>query len=396
MLLKATNKIKSGIEENLKIEEIESNLHELIEKINTSKKAQEETLAPINISEFMGHVEPVINWIVGDLIVEGSVILLVAKPKIGKSILAVNIALAVAQGHEIFEKKTTRGRTLYIALEDRERLIQSRLWNMLGKPEEIGFDIYCGDISINKPRFRDHLKETIRENDYKLVVIDPLIQAYSGSDENNPNEMAKVLGFVREIAQETNTSIVVVHHSRKSQGEGGDVIRGSSAIWGAVDGAIILKSLQYDDDIKKVSMEAILRDAESGEKAVISLDDSLIWKLEGTFEEFKVKSTSEKILEYLEDGEATISEISKGIEVNYDTVKKALYRLDGQVKSRTLGNNRNAGKKYFLSHDMSHENVPREKVIDIEDLPKLFDSHGNESNKSPEEDTLSQKKLFIS
>ncbi len=48
----------------------------------------------------------------------------------------------------------------------------------------------------------------------------------------------------------------------------------------------------------------------------------------------------------------------------------------GEVNRRPLGKNRNSGYIYFLSHDMSHENVPREKVIDIEELPKLFDSHG--------------------
>jgi len=290
---------------------------------------------PINIKNFMGHQEPEINWIVEDFIVEGALVLLVAKPKVGKSILALNFALAVANGETIFKKKTIKGKTLYIALEDREKLVQSRLWNILGNPEDIGLDIYCGDISLDKENCRTEIKQRILTNKYKLVVIDPLIEAYRGSDENNPNEMAKLLSYVRELAQTTNTSILLVHHARKSDGIGGDIIRGSSAIWGGVDGSIILSPLQSEDNLKRVTMEAILRDAESGEKAVISLNDTLKWQLEGTFEEFQVKSTVEKIKEYLKEGQATIKEVSTGTGVNYDTVKKSLQRMckTGEVNS---------------------------------------------------------------
>ena len=72
------------------------------------------------------------------------------------------------------------------------------------------------------------------------------------------------------------------------------------------------------------------------------------------------------------EGEATIREISNGIGIGYETVKKALQRMDKDIGRRPLGTNRNSGHKYFLSLGMSQENVPREKVIDIEDLDKLF------------------------
>ena len=89
--------------------------------------------------------------------------------------------------------------------------------------------------------------------------------------------MSELLSYVRKLAQETNTSILLVHHARKSDGEGGDNTRGSSAILGGVDGLISLKTFQSEDNVKRVTMEALLRDAESGEKAVISLDGSLRW-----------------------------------------------------------------------------------------------------------------------
>jgi len=353
-------------------------LNNIIESVYKDQTKEGYSFKPTNIANFMGKQAPIINWIVDGLIVEGAVVLLVAKPKVGKSILALNFALAVSRGEPIFNKNTNKGKALYIALEDRERLVQSRLWNILGKPNELGLDIFCGDISLDKENFREKIKQSILSNDYKLVVIDPLIEAYRGADENNPNEMAKLLSFVREIAQGTNASILLVHHARKSEGDGGDIIRGSSAIWSGVDGSIILKPFPSDDNFKRVSMEAILRDAESGEKAIIKLNDSLSWELEGLFEEYEIKSTSEKIKEYLEEGEATIKEVSIGINVYHETVRKSLQRMyvAGDVNRRPLGTNRNSGHKYFLSHGMSHENVPREKVIDIEDLDKLFDSHG--------------------
>ena len=74
---------------------------------------------------------PPINWIVKELLPEGLAIL-AGRPKLGKSWMALNIALAVANGNNalgFFE--TVKYKVLYIALEDNYLRIQSRMNNIL-------------------------------------------------------------------------------------------------------------------------------------------------------------------------------------------------------------------------------------------------------------------------
>ncbi|HEX3036114.1 MAG TPA: AAA family ATPase, partial [Thermodesulfobacteriota bacterium] len=361
-------------------------------RYENNQKEDTINFSPVRLKEFMGTEAPKIDWIVDQLIVEEGVILGIGKPKIGKSILGLNIALSVAQGKPVLRKQTKQGKTLYMALEDRPKLVKSRLWKRLEKAQELNIDIHCGAISLDSKKHRDVIKDRIKREGYILVVLDPLIEVYRKADENNSNDMVQVLRWIREIAQDCGCAFFVIHHARKSDGIGGDIIRGTSAIFGAVDGAIILRDISKESG-KQISIETILRDADTGEKTVAKLDSSLQWELEGSYEEFTVQNTSEKIEEFLKDGEASISQISQGIGESYDTVKKALQRLEEKdiVKSRLKGNNRKAGKIYSLSLEVSQESVPREKVNDINKLDVKNGSLGTTKKVSQENVTLSQE-----
>ncbi len=63
--------------------------------------------------------------------------LLAGPPKIGKSWLALNIAISVATGTKAFGHfETVKGMVLYLAYEDSERRLNQRL-NMIIKSKEI-------------------------------------------------------------------------------------------------------------------------------------------------------------------------------------------------------------------------------------------------------------------
>lgn len=68
---------------------------------------------------------PPVNWAVPDLIPEG-VTILSGKPKIGKSWLMLNIAIAVASGGMALGKtKCEQGKVLYAANEDNQRRLKN-------------------------------------------------------------------------------------------------------------------------------------------------------------------------------------------------------------------------------------------------------------------------------
>jgi hypothetical protein len=69
---------------------------------------------------------PAIRWVIEDL-VPGGLAILAAKPKLGKSWLMLDTAVAVAQGGEVLGKTTAKGDVLYSALEDSLRRLKDRM-----------------------------------------------------------------------------------------------------------------------------------------------------------------------------------------------------------------------------------------------------------------------------
>src|SRR5205807_3358146 len=72
-----------------------------------------------------------VRWTIPEILPEG-LTLLAGKPKLGKSWLALSVALAVAAGGFALGKQpVTQGGVLYLALEDNERRLQSRARQLL-------------------------------------------------------------------------------------------------------------------------------------------------------------------------------------------------------------------------------------------------------------------------
>ncbi len=77
-------------------------------------------------AELQGREFPPIQWIVPDILPEG-LTLLAGKPKLGKSWLALDFAVAVAAGGSVLGRECEPGPVLYLALEDNPRRLQRRL-----------------------------------------------------------------------------------------------------------------------------------------------------------------------------------------------------------------------------------------------------------------------------
>src|SRR5690606_17761005 len=96
----------------------------------------ERTLSGIECAvDFVKRPFPPVQWMIPNLLPEG-LTMLAAKPKIGKSFLALNIAQAIACGGKALSKiDVEQGRVLYINVDSSEREFQKRVRNMLlGEP----------------------------------------------------------------------------------------------------------------------------------------------------------------------------------------------------------------------------------------------------------------------
>ena len=86
------------------------------------------------------------NFVVDTLISQGLHIL-AGSPKVGKSWLALWLAVTVAKGEPVWNMTTKQGTTLYLCLEDSVLRIQNRLFEITeDAPDSVHFCTECAHI----------------------------------------------------------------------------------------------------------------------------------------------------------------------------------------------------------------------------------------------------------
>jgi hypothetical protein len=118
-------------------------------------------------------------------------------------------------------------KALLYELEMPRGLTEAALTAHGADPDEVGVVFWVTQDPIGD--LRDDI-EALRP---EAVVIDSL-QAFVrplGVSTNENDEMDPVVGEIADIAHETGTAILLIHHARKADGQ----YRGASAIGGAVD-----------------------------------------------------------------------------------------------------------------------------------------------------------------
>jgi hypothetical protein len=150
---------------------------------------------------------------------EGTCILS-AKPKLGKSWLALGMCLAVANGEDFLGYKTKKCSTLYLDLETSESLQQKRLRKALhGEPVPKNFYLDTETNSLENGfivQIEAYLKE---DPEIGLVVIDvfQIIRSPSKSTKETEYEHAyRDITPLNELAQKHHISIILVCHDRKA------------------------------------------------------------------------------------------------------------------------------------------------------------------------------------
>lgn len=280
----------------------------------------------LELPEFMqGDTE--VTWLVDKLIPEQSLTVLAAKPKCGKSILSLNLALSLRLGLPFIGREVKQTKTLIIQLEDPPVLLRNRLSNMYENIDTLDGIYVRAGLPMSPEDWEESLK-FITDNQIGLCIIDPLIFAIRGN-EQDATAMSTVLRQLRETIQLTGCSVLLVHHHRKGGGDHGDAIRGSSAILGAVD--IALELFREDEESLTATLKTTSR-FEAVPDEVLTLDvNKLIWQSQGSAGDYKSNKKQDSILRALEDGEQTIEDIEESLDLaapNFRKELKELVRLD--------------------------------------------------------------------
>ncbi|MGH7961900.1 MAG: AAA family ATPase [Candidatus Binatia bacterium] len=209
-----------------------------LEDLPTAPQARQNRLTLTRLGDLLNEPEETVSWLVDGLLPAGGFSLLVAKPKAGKSTLARNLALAVAQqGRDFFSRTVQYGPVVYLALEEKRAEVRKHFRDMGATGAE---DIYIFAASAPTDALQQ-IRAVAEEKKPALIIIDPLFKLTRVKDSNDYAQVTAALEPLLVLARETGAHVLCVHHAGKGDREGGDAILGSTAIFAAVDTALIMK-----------------------------------------------------------------------------------------------------------------------------------------------------------
>ena len=188
------------------------------------------------------------------ILVEGTCILS-AKPKLGKSWLALGMCLAVANGEDFMGYKTRKCSTLYLDLETSEQLQQKRLKKMLKGAKPPGKFYLETETDTIENGFVEQIENYLQQDpDIGVVVIDvfQIIRSTAKSAKETEYEHAyRDITPLNELAQKYHISIILVCHDRKAVDPDDPFsnILGSTGLQGAATQMMVMFRRRKDEPI---------------------------------------------------------------------------------------------------------------------------------------------------
>jgi hypothetical protein len=184
------------------------------------------------------------EWIVEPLLAKRRLVALYSAPKVGKSLLMLELAASMASGQPVLGNLATEPiRTLYIDFENDPRGdIRERLRSMDFGPEQLDNLCYLSYPTLAKldtAQGAQQLMAAVEEYDCQVVVIDTVSRSVQGDENENDTWLA----FYRHtglLMKQKEIAMIRLDHSGKDESKGQ---RGGSAKSGDVDAVWKMKKI---------------------------------------------------------------------------------------------------------------------------------------------------------
>lgn len=220
-----------------------SKIHSLIENtiLEVSSYIAKKTAASVAFK----HEALETEFLIERILPFGGVCILAGHPKVGKSWLALNFAVGIQLSEEVFGELQTKQVGVFLcSLEDNRQRLKSRYLKVSGgRLTPNGLFVK----TLSKPLDQDGLEELKKElessPEIKLLILDPFekVRPQEQKGQNIYRADYKDIGLLKELAEEYEITVLLVHHLRKNA-SGSSVfdLNGSMGLSGAVDTIMIL------------------------------------------------------------------------------------------------------------------------------------------------------------
>lgn len=205
--------------------------------MNTQQTGDDDIgMRPISIADVLSRLEPPHEFIWGGYVPAQAATLLSAHGGIGKSSLALQLAMHVSMGLEFLGQRTVQAQTLYFSAEDSGEVIRRRVAAMCNthqiEPATLAKNLHILDatdaaiLAAEDPKLRrlqltshyEDLHRYIEANNIRFLVIDNSSDTYAG----NNLDRTQVTQFVRSLARlvrKRKGAVLILGHLPKVAGK---------------------------------------------------------------------------------------------------------------------------------------------------------------------------------
>lgn len=304
-------------------EKFETRLREALvkgrKKIERPKAPVREDFSVMTMSEYLCSRGSVTHWLVEGLITLGGSMLVGAKKKVGKSILALNLARCVARGEAFLGRRVKQGGVLYVSLDEPKQITDHRT-EVLGFREDDPILMYASRrIPADWGGWIAHLAQAHQP---ALVIVDTFAKLADIKEINNYAEWNKAYAILFSALEATKSAVVLLAHNKK-EGQGFDAVIGSTAVTGNVDTIMVIT--KDADNIRTVETEQ--RHGQDMEPSVLKLDEDT-YELNVFDKRLHMKRDCEQaVLNVLSNEPMTAKQVAATTKKRAYNVRNALHAL---------------------------------------------------------------------
>jgi hypothetical protein len=226
--------------------------------------------------ELINNPPPLPQVLIEGILHKGEKMLLGGAAKIGKTWLALDLAVSVASGTPWLGYPTQKGRVLFINFELAPWAFRKRLeWVCMVKgitlnPDEmLVWNLRGYDVEMDK--LVDRLLKNL-PNDLALIIPDPVYKTLGDRDENAAGDIADLLRKIELVTRVTGAAVTLTHHFSKGLASAKQEIDrfSGSGVW--VRDPDVLVSIQPHEEKGCLVMETTVRNLKSPDPRALRWD----------------------------------------------------------------------------------------------------------------------------
>lgn len=323
-----------------KLRELVNGAPEFVGPLNTQAPRRTNIITEFQfttLDDLLAEPKEEIDCVVDRMLPCGGFSIIAAKPKVGKSTLARNLAVCVSEGRAFLGRATKQGKVIYLCLEEKRAEVADHFRRMGASGSSIV--IHTGATPAD---VLTALEAAIETHSPGLVIIDPLSRFIRVTDFNSYAETTRALEPLIDLARtsQCQTHILAVHHN----GKGGDLRDGMDAVMGSTGLGAAVDALITERKREKVrTIETTQRYGEDLPETIVHLDpETGIVTAAGDMSEFTLNERKKAIIDSIgsePQSEAALKELAGG--TNKGLTSKAVRALYDEGKLIRSG----AGKK---------------------------------------------------